>query len=156
MQVQTINSTLFTQPIQSETGAPILSLNPVPPSNVVAAFNIPKDGQRPEDKHPKNKNPYQTVAEENESKDVKELPESFKLILASDFSELFKTFLDLHGAKINEVQRLFRVSNGVRDQKLYSSMYQKLPELRERRQKQSEAVLMYHYQRPGSRFTGKM
>jgi hypothetical protein len=156
MQVQTINSTLFTQPIQTETGAPIVSLNPVPPSNVVASFNIPKDGQRPEDKHPKNKNPYQQVSEEKDVSENQQLPESFKLILSPDFSEIFQAFLEKQSTKLDQVQRLFRLSNGVRENKLFSGMYQKLPQLKQRRQHISESVLLYHYNRPGSRFVGQM
>jgi hypothetical protein len=155
MQVQTINSTLFTQPIQTETGAPVLSFNPVPPANVVAAFNIPKDGQRPEDKHPKNKNPYQHVTEETAVED-KKLPESFKLILSPDFSEIFKAFLDANTLKLDQVQRLFRLSNGMRENRVFSTMYQKLPSLTQRRESCAQQVLLYHYNKPGNRFIGKM
>jgi len=155
MQVQTINSTLFTQPIQTETGAPVMSFNPVPPSNVVAAFNIPKDGQRPEDKHPKNKNPYSQIAEEKEVED-KKLPETFKLILSPDFSEIFNAFLVANTAKIDQVQRLFRMSNGMRENRMFSTMYQKLPSLVEKREIAAQQVLLYHYNKPGNRFIGNM
>ncbi len=155
MQVQTINSTLFTQPIQTDTGTPILSFNPVPPSNVVAAFNIPKDGQRPEDKHPKNKNPYSQVTEELEIED-KKLPESFKLILSPDFSEIFKAFLVANSTKLDQVQRLFRLSNGMRENRIFSTMYQKLPTLRNKREIAAQQVLLYHYNKPGNRFIGNM
>lgn len=155
MQLNTVNSTVIPQPLLTEAGAPILTVNPFPPTNVTPTFNVPKDGQRPEDKNPKNKNPYsgettETSAIENE------LPESFKLILSPDFHEIFKAFFENANAKISMTQRLFRLSNGMREHKVYSVMYQKMPDSIIKREKNLEQVLLYHYNRPGSRFLGKI
>lgn len=155
MQLNTVNSTVITQPLSTDAGAPILTANPFPPVNVTPTFNLPKDGQRPEDKNPKNKNPYSgEINEVGAVEDV--LPESFKLILSPDFHEIFKAFFDNANSKISMAQRLFRLSNGMREHKVYSVMYQKMPDSLVKREKALEQVLLYHYNRPGTRFLGQI
>lgn len=155
MQFNAVNSTVLQPPVFTEAGAPIVGPNPIQSVTVSPTFNLPENGQRPEDKHPKNKNPYAQKAEEKEIQDDV-LPESFKLILGPDFSEIFKAFFDAHTVRLAEAQRLFRLSNGMKENMVYSKMYQKMPVTRIKRETVMESVLMYHYNRPGARFVGSM
>lgn len=155
MQLNVVNSAAIQQPVLTDAGAPILNFNPLPPTSVAPTFNLPKDGQRPEDKHPKNKNPYVNEANESEVKQD-ELPENFKLVLAPDFFEIFKSFYESPQGDLAYKQRLFRLSNGMKEHKVYSTMYQKIPNNRVKRDLALEQTVMYHKSRPGSRFIGQI
>ena len=48
------------------------------------------------------------------------------------------------------------MSNGMRENRMFSTMYQKLPSLVEKREIAAQQVLLYHYNKPGNRFIGNM
>ncbi|TNE72120.1 hypothetical protein EP331_07890 [bacterium] len=156
MQFNAVNSAVLHPPVMTEAGTPIVGPNPIQSFTVSPTFNLPKDGQRPEDKHPKNKNPYQRTEAEIEVVED-QLPENFKLILSPDFHEIFKAFFETQGTThLAETKRLFRLSNGMKENTTFSRMYQKMPDSKQKRQEATNMVMLYHTNRPGARFVGSM
>lgn len=139
----------------SESGAPVMVQNPVPFQSVTPTRNLPDEGSRPDDKDPKNKNEYQNI-EEDERVEHRQLPESFMLIMAPDFRDLFLSYLKEETFPLVQARREQRSQNGVGYLKPFSEPYAKMTKNFTQREENHQEVLMYHYRRPGNRFKGKM
>lgn len=157
MRIDFVNPSTLIPTQQTDSGVPLLSINPIQFEEVKPAFNLPDKGTRPEDKHPKNKNPYQLNGVETDEDEITQLlPESFKLILYQQFHDVFKAFLDLKIEALDNIRRTLRAENGMGLNQTFSTTYANSPHVSEIRDQQHNVVIFYHYSRPGLRFKGEM
>jgi|AntRauTorckE6833_2_1112554.scaffolds.fasta_scaffold34804_2 hypothetical protein len=155
MRLDTLNLSSLLPAQSTETGAAAVPQNPIPFQTVTPTQNLPQDGNRPEDKDPKNKNPYENPEVDEERSDLSNpLPEQFLLIMAPNFADLLKSYMKDETLPLVSVRREQREQNGMKANHIYSNPYAQMEKHFDEREKNHEEVLMYHYRRPGQRFKG--
>lgn len=155
MRLDALNLSSLLPAQSTETGAPAVPQNPIPFQTVTPTQNLPQDGNRPEDKDPKNKNPYQSPETDDDQIEAAQgLPENFLLIMAPDFSDLLRSFMKEETLPLVNVRREQRQQNGMKAKHIYSNPYARMEKHYDEREVNHQEVLMYHYRRPGQRFKG--
>lgn len=150
MRFDAINPASMIPAQPTEGGTPILGQIPFDPAMVVPMPNLPDDGSRPEDKHSKNE---QEKAEAKKQAD-EELPEIFQLIMARQFTELFRFYFFVYDSETWMIKKKWRELLGVHAFDPLPFAMKKSPEVHEKRTHRYEYSIFYHNTKPGKRFTG--
>lgn len=103
------------QPVE---GTPqITGLNPYHQSALPAAFRLPDDGSRPEDKEKEKQHAKEIPEYKADLPDG--VPEMFRLVLNSDYQDFFQFFMTPHHDEIVQLRNYLRQDKGISDRVLY-------------------------------------
>lgn len=102
------------QPVESTHQIP--GLNPYHQRGLPAAFRLPDDGSRPDDKEKEKQEAQESINNESLPSGM---PEMFRLVLNSDFREMFEFFMTPGHDEIIHMRNNFRHQKGVSEQTLF-------------------------------------
>ena len=112
-----LNPSTHTSAQPVEGAPPVPGLNPYYQSALPAAFRLPDDGGKPEDKE---KEKQQSRALVESKRGLPEgMPEMFRLVLNSDFQDFFHFFMTPQHDEIIQLRNDLRQEKGVSNRVLY-------------------------------------
>ncbi|MBP3191984.1 hypothetical protein [Natronogracilivirga saccharolytica] len=103
------------QPVEGTHQIP--GLNPYHQRGLPAAFRLPDDGSKPDDKENEQQEAQQSI---NNAQHLPEgMPEMFRLVLNSDFREMFEFFMTPGHDEIIHMRNNIRHQKGLSEQTLF-------------------------------------